>query len=162
MWEILCVSLLAKFLPLVSCLSWFFVFHKLWVLKRMICDCFSVFGVPNLWHLSSNPRYLTRTFRTFYLICPSVSLSAGLITSMTMHTRCWYCWRSSIFFLSSEFVFLTTIGEVSSNSTFCSSCLILVSSRDVLISLFDLVESFLFGVFDTDGVVLWLWFCLLL
>ena len=120
----------------------------------MICDCFSVFGVPNLGHLSSNPRYLTRTFRTFYLICPSVSLSAGLITSMTMHTRCWYCWRSSIFFSSSEFVFLTTIGEVSSNSTFCSSCLILVSSRDVLISLFDLVESFLFGVFDTDGVVL--------
>ena len=120
-------------------------------LVSLICDIYP--QIPDIWQ--------ERSERT-YLICPSVSLSAGLITSMTMHTRCWYCWRSSIFFSSSEFVFLTTIGEVSSNSTFCSSCLILVSSRDVLISLFDLVESFLFGVFDTDGVVLWLWFCLLL
>ena len=48
--------------------------------------------------------------------------------------------------------FFATIRKLSSNLTYCSSCLILASSRDFFFS-FDSVESCLFGVFDADGVV---------
>ena len=170
-WEFLCVSLSAKVLPLVSCFWWFFTFHKLlhwksgfWMMVDwMMVDCFSPFGFPNPWYLSIslstlfslNPRFLTRTFRTFFLICSSVPPSARLIPSMTMHACRWYCWRSSTSFSSSEFVFFATIRELSSNSTFCSSCLILASSRDILFSLSNSVEPCLFGVFDADDVTVW-------
>ena len=55
--------------------------------------------------------------------------------------------RSSTSFSSSEFVFLATIRELSSKSTFCSSCLVLASSRDILFCSFNLAVSF------------WCWWC---
>ena len=50
--------------------------------------------------------------------------------------------RSSTSFSSSDFVFLATIRELSSKSTFCSSCLVLASSRDILFCSFNLAVSF--------------------
>ena len=107
----------------------------------MMVDCFSLFGFPNLWHLStslstlssSNARFLERTFRTFCLIWSSVSPSTGLIPSTAMYGRLWYCCRLPTYFWSSEFVFFTTIWEISSNSTFCSRCLILAFRKDFLL-----------------------------